>query len=870
MENRKYLIFIALLLGIFLPALTYGYSFETHGYLTKETVDFYLLRGGNVPAQLVPYLIDGSRREDDSPRWLNHFFDPVYNRGFSYDARIDPLLNAGDYPSSKQWSQSSAEQNKPVYKAASIIASILTSFQQRQLNLTTESDFTWNIALDYWAKGEKEKSMFALGHVLHLIQDASVPDHTRNDAHHDGSPYEQWTSKFVLANPDSELRQRLQNKNLAAFSDLNSYFDSIANYSNSNFYSKDTVGIQSGYQSPQPDYIGNLGDGGSFGFRSDNEFGDYPLIQTKGIFVWAQDGEDIIDNPIIINAYWSRLSTKSVEHGAGIIDLFLKEANKREADYLSRLPWYERVLQWVNNQANSLLGMVGQPEFSGQESSPPPPPPSPSPIPTIPPTLSTPSPIHEYEFYPLLLPIISPSPVLSPRPRVFGIQNIAPGNNGLLFTQAESGFIAEDSLTPEPEPSETPVPEPSPTPTPEPEVSPTPTPTPELTPTPTPELTPTPVPSPTPQPIPKLLDLRWGVDPDSRTGYSLEFLYQDIGFVDVFTPRYTNRYHLYFYLNRFQEYSYGSNPNLEQEMFLGEVHETDLVRFYYPICEWGDDRIRDSFHVRVAETYNYCSEDFWNHRWVYRANELPHVYNPSAGTWVLKLHISSLPKPFEDLGLEDYITASLYTTDYHIGWSANFAQVDNRKWYFEDAWRDIMPTPTPTPTPEPEPAPAVIINEIAWMGTTASPYDEWIELYNHGPEAVDLAGWRLRSSSGEPDIVLSGIIDSGAYYLLERTDDTTVSDIDADLIYTGALNNTCEPLQLIDTAAAVIDQVGCNDSSWYSGDNSSKASMERINQDEPGDNALNWRTNGRVLVNGLDSAGNQIIGTPRSQNSGPL
>ena len=26
----------------------------------------------------------------------------------------------------------------------------------------------------------------------------------------------------------------------------------------------------------------------------------------------------------------------------------------------------------------------------------------------------------------------------------------------------------------------------------------------------------------------------------------------------------------------------------------------------------------------------------------------------------------------------------------------------------------------------------VVINEIAWMGTAASTYDEWIELYNTG------------------------------------------------------------------------------------------------------------------------------------------
>jgi hypothetical protein len=35
------------------------------------------------------------------------------------------------------------------------------------------------------------------------------------------------------------------------------------------------------------------------------------------------------------------------------------------------------------------------------------------------------------------------------------------------------------------------------------------------------------------------------------------------------------------------------------------------------------------------------------------------------------------------------------------------------------------PTPTPTPTPAP---PAVVVNEVAWMGSQSSSADEWIEL----------------------------------------------------------------------------------------------------------------------------------------------
>jgi hypothetical protein len=37
----------------------------------------------------------------------------------------------------------------------------------------------------------------------------------------------------------------------------------------------------------------------------------------------------------------------------------------------------------------------------------------------------------------------------------------------------------------------------------------------------------------------------------------------------------------------------------------------------------------------------------------------------------------------------------------------------------------------------------VVISEVAWAGTAASPNDEWIELYNRSQGPVDLAGWTL-------------------------------------------------------------------------------------------------------------------------------
>ncbi len=44
----------------------------------------------------------------------------------------------------------------------------------------------------------------------------------------------------------------------------------------------------------------------------------------------------------------------------------------------------------------------------------------------------------------------------------------------------------------------------------------------------------------------------------------------------------------------------------------------------------------------------------------------------------------------------------------------------------------------------------VVINEVAWMGTTTSTSDEWIELHNTSAASVDATGWTLESTDGTP------------------------------------------------------------------------------------------------------------------------
>lgn len=176
---------------------------------------------------------------------------------------------------------------------------------------------------------------------------------------------------------------------------------------------------------------------------------------------------------------------------------------------------------------------------------------------------------------------------------------------------------------------------------------------------------------------------------------------------------------------------------------------------------------------------------------------------------------------------------------------------------------------------------SVVINEVAWAGTEASPSDEWMELFNPTEVAVDLTGWTL--TFGEVVIHLGGVAGAtrearttsilpGGYLLLERTDDATVADIPADLLYVGGLSNAGMALRLFDAAGALVDSVE-GEAGWPAGSAAGQepayGSMERMDPLSPGA-PENWRTNDGRLTAGKDAAGGALRGTPRAKNSATL
>jgi hypothetical protein len=173
----------------------------------------------------------------------------------------------------------------------------------------------------------------------------------------------------------------------------------------------------------------------------------------------------------------------------------------------------------------------------------------------------------------------------------------------------------------------------------------------------------------------------------------------------------------------------------------------------------------------------------------------------------------------------------------------------------------------------------VVFNEIAWAGTGASSYGEWIELYNYGSSVVNLDGWAIlevRPDGTQVTVIqLSGSVGPRAYYLIERVTPSSpdpIQDVQADISGSfggSGLSNSGEYLLLADlNDGTVVDGLDCS-SDWFAGSSVGRLSMERVNATSPG-TSDNWATNDMVTQNGLDANGSAVNGTPRASNSAKL
>jgi hypothetical protein len=154
----------------------------------------------------------------------------------------------------------------------------------------------------------------------------------------------------------------------------------------------------------------------------------------------------------------------------------------------------------------------------------------------------------------------------------------------------------------------------------------------------------------------------------------------------------------------------------------------------------------------------------------------------------------------------------------------------------------------------------VVINEI--MYNTPSYDNEWIELYNTGTTAVNIAGWTLvDGGSTSTPMTLTGSIPASGYFTIEIYHDADAAEFpftpDFDGSATGwDLSNGGEAITLSNSSGTVVDAVTYDDASpWPMEPDGSGPSLELTSPSLDNSQGANWHA----------SADNG--GTPGAENS---
>jgi hypothetical protein len=814
--------------GIFLLSLV-AYSYNnttTHAALTEEAASFFSLSfpGEQIASEYSEALIEGAILEDAEPRYINHFYDPTTGKGWLMD-------NAGDQPFLFRLATKLG-----VSTIAPISAKDWATNERAQEQYANyEGNRTYQRAIREYARGDKKEAFKTLGFVLHLVQDMTVPDHTRQDTHtgifgDEKSPYEVYADQYqrggikVVAN---YIRQR---ERATEFQSLGEYFDYLAKYSNKYYFSNDTV--EKNYNSPQISRWEKLDNKYSIGFTYDQNRTEMPLVVRDD-----STGALSINNSRILSSYWERLSKKAILGSAGVIQLFLKEAQEAERNYNPTT--FQRMTTGISEATTYLYYSAAGPQFS--------------PWGTINKLVNVERTYSEMRFAAEMMG---------------GFINNAVGNIGSLFSRLTGSLSGaapvvtnSDGLSEEDVRYDPPVPSFPISPDAEPVIS---------------------KPSDRGEIIVDGGEASGIVaapqQPIAQDPISIPQLTSLTDTFSVITNPITLPAGMGFSGGFIPTFGASSGQELEAEAAQDpapiEQNETsdngdlpqDITEEDPPVVPPEEEAIPEPpqdttapmptlrimgyrFGVReIMVEYGVGGEtpDFSSHEIQFRVgnNEAWADINQAIPT----VDMATVSASFI-FQAEDYSTMSFRIR------SKDTLQ-NTSEWVAVTALQDAAP---------------VIINEIAWMGSPESQYDEWFELYNKTNLPIDLAeGWRVQSrhlnidfsqqeknNASAPNTILAPY----GYYLVERKTESkelpSLSNADWFGSFGEGLVNIGAPfadyLRLMSPSGEIIGSVN----QWYAGSNGPKKTMERISEYSGTNVWQNW-------TNCQEAEG---YGTPRAENS---
>ena len=817
------------ILFLSIPLFVFGYSdTTTHPALTKEIARFFNYHHPErfLDAHEIGLLMKGSIDEDEETRWLRHFFDPVHDRGLTILGKT--------WESSKDWSQDTlAQAEEDGAFRDTTYGSIFSLF-------SSPSDYSWERAIYDYAWIDEERGLESLGHILHLLEDATVPDHTRNDPHPnilshsallDESPYESWTAQFGVNNTNMLEGMKSESNKPRIASSLNDYFNVTANYSNNNFFSKDTI-----FDYTRPTYsitvLQKLSDGlfHQFGYAELDGI-KYKLIQLGIRRLGGIEKVTTIEDAdnLITADYWALLSKEAIKNGAGLIKLFFDEVEKEKQTrtlWLKNRSWWQKAWDWSTSvfSSNTVGPYAYTAGVSGaiqkvQETAPP----SNAVVESAPDSSAT-------------VPSSVPADAEKPEAQE-SLYNLMPGNTASVTPPSPKAELQEATSTPDNETA-----------------------------------------------------AEQSDDIDSPPWYLGAFVGGGGGGAAVSAS------------DGETSDTPSSPPSLEGEEttevgLLDEGSPTSTPDETPPdvsltILECSDGFSEEACAIGTT-TLTIALDSSADDAASY---SLACLSRQSVSVPWAPCEDFENPKIIDaGMGEDDSASASSTATTTRAR-SLVYRASSDMLYEFRARAKDGAGNESAEVSQSAEVnLLPVIINEIAWMGTGGSATtskDEWIELKSRVIHPINLSGWQLElyglqdtanlasPMSAEPKkiIPLSGAIQPKGYFLIERTNDDTLPDISADIVtsFGTGLHDSGMVIKLA-RGSTIIDQtLDCppnwrENTRWCAGNKAARSTMERVNADVGGAEA-GWGTyyEEEIARPYANADGEEIFGTPKERNSATL
>ncbi len=703
-----------------------------------------------ISVEQLGWIKTGAIEEDEPTRWLNHFYDPVYNRGLYFGKQHD---------SAKVWAKDSDKQTE-----------------------YSKGDNSWQRAINDFRKGNQELAFKGLGHNIHLVSDMLVPAHTRDSIH--AIPPDSYES-YVKNNWDKvskDFKSEVFNKN-----SLEDIFDEAASYSNGNFYSDKTIESNKYTIIKTKNEIVNLNGNEITLYKSLND--NKNLYFDKNVYTWQEilkgniPKDLTVKHDVILQDYTSHLLPKAVSYSANTIKLFLAEVQKNEKE---KVPFFRVGLSsLINNGVGKIISAAEN--------------------------------IYDY------------ARSQTPNDQITSRQNIvipvvdSPQNN---LTLVDKNII----------PSTKPA---------------------------------TVIHKTTIQPSSQILTLS---TPNQSPGLSPSN-------VVINNPNQSSN------IPTPKSYSGGggsSGGSSPANNFTVEPLVNKIILTTSTVSSTETNEVNNSSSTLTSLTTTSSSTTS-------TTNSSSSTLDTIVSTTIIMVTTSISYSTFTTSTIDSTTSTIDITTSTTI--SSTTVDITTTTVFDTSTTSTIststiatstIATSTPTPDQAP-PVPDIVINEIAWAGTSAyTDQDEYIELYNNTNQDITLFSptntskwWKLMIGDKEISIskIINGIIPKNGYYLFERTDDRTVNEIPADIIYTGVMKNSGERLRLLDGNNQLVDEVNCSGTAWFAGSSTTYASMEKTNSQLSGNTSTNWQTNqGPRFVGKVDGGGDVIPlnGSPKQSNFGSI